>query len=107
MKDRIKEIYLGIRRCMISKPIRALRLAVLKAKIEESLKNGFSYFTYQKPNGELRETIATQDKELTANYKFKGTKRLADNEVMLVTAWDAQKCMWRTFRIDRIKKLHI
>ena len=76
-------------------------------ELEESLKNGFSYFLYKKEDGELRDTFATLDPKITPTYQFKGGKSTARNEAILVTAWENNKCMWRTFRVDRIVKIYV
>lgn len=104
-KRQVIKTYESIKRVFRASHAKLLRLAVLKVKMLESLTNGFSYFVYKKSDGEIRDTIATLDTQVRPTYVFKNTKNAAWNEAMLVTAWDKDACMWRSFRVDRVVKL--
>lgn len=108
MKTEILKTYNDMRWLLPkASPLRRLRLAVLKHKVMESMRNGFCYFTYKKANGEIRETLATLDTEVKPPYNFVGGKSEPKNAALLITTWDKEACMWRTFRVDRIVRFWI
>jgi hypothetical protein len=108
MKTEIFKTYTELRTFLpFASQMRRLRLAVLRYKILESTKNGFCYFTYEKPDGEIRETFITNDPEIRPHYEYKGGNSRARNEALLIRGWDTTASMWRTFRVDRIQKFWV
>lgn len=104
-KSRIKQSFIDFRlKLRKLSDYERMKLAVLKEQMFLSMHNGFSFFTYRKADGTIRETLATLDTEIRPPYDFAGVNY---RKPLIVTAWCQDANNWRSFRVDRVVKLHI
>lgn len=79
-----------------------LKLAWLKHKTIQSLKNGITYLTFTKADGSTRKAIATL-RDGNFSYESKGSNKKKNPSV--IGYWDLEKKAFRACRLDRITEV--